>query len=223
MTLKLICCFSFHSYMYVYADNMSTPTMSIFLTLLQAMNSKYWKNLLPMMILVNFMNMLNGLGLKNFAANTKKAYYSTFIDCECCTKGFFFHWSIKQVLLIIILLSNVGNIILIRVSHFQQKILLLFFFLVLCFQHFLISLYYVTDVAHTSSRNGLSALPVNHLNAIVNFVADDVIFCLDKRGFFLVSYGYFVQRISLKSSIFSKVVEKRLQLCMTIFKSFQIV
>lgn len=75
-----------------------------------------------------FMNMLNGLGLKNFAANTKKAYYSTFIDCECCTKGFFFHWSIKQVLLIIILLSNVGNIILIRVSHFQQKILLLFFF-----------------------------------------------------------------------------------------------
>lgn len=128
MTLKLICCFSFHSYMYVYADNMSTPIMSIFLTLLQAMNSKYWKNLLPMMILVNFMNMLNGLGLKNFAANTKKAYYSTFIDCECCTKGFFFHWSIKQVLLIIILLSNVGNIILIRVSHFQQKILLLFFF-----------------------------------------------------------------------------------------------
>lgn len=42
------------------------------------------------MILVNFMNMLNGLGLNFFYANPKEAYYSTFIECECCTKGFFF-------------------------------------------------------------------------------------------------------------------------------------
>lgn len=168
-----------------------------------------------MMILVNFMNMLNGLGLKNFAANTKKAYYSTFIDCECCinktsSSDYYFIVKCRKYYL------NQG-------LPFSTEDPFVILFLVLCFQHFLISLYYVTDVAHTSSRNGLSALPVNHLNAIVNFVADDVIFCLDKRGFFLVSYGYFVQRISLKSSIFLKVVEKRLQLCMTIFKSFQIV
>lgn len=43
-----------------------------------------------MMILVNFMNRLNGLGLKSLDANPKETYYSTLIECELLHQAVFF-------------------------------------------------------------------------------------------------------------------------------------
>lgn len=43
-----------------------------------------------MMILVNFMNRLNGLGLKSLDANPKETYYSTLIECELLHQAGFF-------------------------------------------------------------------------------------------------------------------------------------
>lgn len=76
-----------------------------------------------------FYDQVKSFGLKISSIPIRRKFIKgLWLNVDCRNK-LFFHWSIKTIALLnIILLSNDGKTFLIGVSCFQQKILLLFFF-----------------------------------------------------------------------------------------------